>query len=734
MAVNTFHIEAWTLPLESTSRLIARVPFIRGSLKDPLSSQSGRASIVVRSDYDRLAEMVDPDNDVETQLRIFQNDVLVGSFRASRTATNLEELARGETKITGPVIQNSLGDARLLNFDYPTRPTVDPDWIYGNGAAINGFKNPGFEESEGAATTPTNDTSTDFEDQTLQGWLATRDFLPGFFENDATVKVNNTDAQAGTYSMEVNSGVAYSGFRKQIRVQGGETYTFSWYMKSTTTGVQLNGLIDLEGGTASHTNAYTINGRTYCELGNAAKNTGTTDGTWQQMTLTVAYPTFNSDPDLNFRDVWLYAIYNDTGNGPLIRLDSFTATGAGLGLLPWKPRDSNVSTFEQSTTQVDDGTYSAHVVTTAADSGIKQRVEGMTPNRTYTFQAKVYHAAGSNQFFDITMRRGSGDGIIATSTFSVPTATWTNLSITGIVDQELVIVEVTKATSGDFYVDTTSLSEGDEEKTWGTIVQAFLNDLTVDHTAETGRFAINAFGSLTPVTWLDYSSFTGTNDSASNPWSDGGSLTTVAYRGKRGKKLSHVMTDGVRMGFEYHLYDDVTNGPTLDVFNPYDWTTRTGGVGITRVGTAVPVLRYGAGVTGGPIIKSPGSGNRFTFEGPDGRWDVRRSTAKETAFGSRAVYVGDTNYLGDDTLGQVAAQLLEEATEPNTALKVQLEPHLNSDIPIPYVHFNIGDTYPIDLAGAYTGSKRVVQITTDFTPGYGRYIVEFDNVTYTPRS
>jgi hypothetical protein len=447
------------------------------------------------------------------------------------------------------------------------------------------------------------------------------------------------------------------------------------------------------------------------------------------MTLTVTYPTFNADEDLDFKDVYLIVQYDHHGggDGPVAFVDSMTSTGPGLGLLPWKQANPTVvTTFEQSTTFVDDLTYSAKVVTNSTLGGVRQTVAGLTPGRTYTFSGRVRHAAGSNQDFVIRMRRGSGDGVIATATVSVPTATWTDLTVTGEVDQERVIFDIRKSTSGTFYVDTCELKEGQAAASWGAIQKQLLDDLQTDHAAETPPYNLEAFGlGAGGGPWLDFSSVTVATDSDGNAWSP----ATVEYRAKRGKKFSQINADGLRNGYEWLITDIAGSQPTYEVFNPYDWSTRTGGVGTPRTGTGVPELRYGAGVTSGPIVESPAGANRVHVEGEGGKWRLRTDTSKIAAFGTRMLYDGDTNLLGGDTLGQVADQLLDERTVPTTALKVNIEP-VDEDTPTPYVHFFIGDTYPIDLTGDFTGDKRVVKITTDFTPGYGRYVVEFDNTSY----
>jgi hypothetical protein len=108
--------------------------------------------------------------------------------------------------------------------------------------------------------------------------------------------------------------------------------------------------------------------------------------------------------------------------------------------------------------------------------------------------------------------------------------------VTGEIDQARIIVDIRKSTSGTFYVDTCEFKEGMAPAAWGDIQLQLLNDLSVDHTAEAGVHALDALG------YLDYTSFTAAKDSAGEDWSP----ATVEYRAKRGKKMSHINTDGVR--------------------------------------------------------------------------------------------------------------------------------------------------------------------------------------------
>ena len=723
MATNRFHVEAWSLPLETTTKTVARVPYIAGTMDDELDRGGiSRGQITVRADWDRLAEVTDPANDVESLFRVFQDNVLVGSFFGRRFAEDVTDQAQGLVTITGAGLADYIfATTDIENFDYPTNPTVDPDWIWGTGSTLNGFRNGDFEESEFVKGKRLFDVATQFEDGSMQGWsaLSTATGRPTV---TSAPTVDDADAHAGTYSLVFTPGQPTSGIYKRVRVHGGETYTFTVRIKSTTTGKRFLFGVNVLGGTTSHTNDFVVSGFGYAELANAAEGAGSTDASWQLCALTVAFPLF--DNAANEAETILTVTSESAGVGPEVRADTFSAVGPGLGLLPWRQQNVDhppLPTFEQDTLHVNTGTYSAHLVTDFAFEGLKQRVSGITPGRVYTFTAWVYHEAGSNQDFRIRMRRGDGDGLLKVETYSVPTATWTELTVFVLVDQEEILFDITKSTTGEFWVDTAAVHEGMPAASWGDINIQLLDDLTTNHTGETPPYALDALG------FLDYTSFTAALDSAGNAWSP----ATVEYKALANKKFKSIATDGERAGFEWEVRDNVSTGPAYNIYNPHDWVARTGGIGINLVGTGVPDLRYGAGVSSGPIVKAPSGANRVHITGADGRFDISIDQTRVNAFGTRMLAENDANLLGVTTLGQVADRLLEERTEPVTAVKVNIEPKDDPDVPTPYVHFNVGDTYPIDLIGKFSGSKRVVKITTDFSPGLGRYTVEFDNRSYT---
>ncbi len=725
-----YHVEAWSLPLATSTRTVARVPFVAGSF-DAEVSAAGRGSLKVRKDWPRLTDVVDAANGVASLLRVFQDNVLIeeGSFFARRAARTLTDDAEGLVTLSGPGIGDVMNFGRVENFDYPVVPTVDPDWSWGAGDAINGFKNGSFEESVHINPTLTGgkyDTGTGFEDENSAGWKTrAQDPLWRSVLNPPVVASTPT-APTGTFSLVWTAGTpaaehAYSGIEKKLRIAGGERYQFTLVLEdpSTSGDRYLFGVENVA--TVHHTNGFVENGIAWAELDNAVEGAGATDGTAQTFDLDVTFVAFT-----NYGGPRLYVARADTGAATEVLVDDYTGAGYNLGLFPWEPTSfGTVTTFEQDLTPPTpalEGDATANIVTNAANHGIGQPIEGLTPGRTYTFLAGgVHHDVGSNQDFTVRLVRTSGGTVLSSTTTAVTTGgTWTEITATAEVDVEDIFVQVLKVTSGEWWLDDMGVIFGQAAASWGDIWDQLIDDAAVDHTAEAVPFERDTLGFLTLTSTIAL-------DSAGNAWAP----AVVNFGAKRGPKYARLLSDGgARIGFEWQVRDTLT-GPELDLFNPHDWATRTGGMGTNLAGTGVPEIVYGAGVTGGPLIEEPSTANRVHIEGEAGLFAVRRDTASIADFDTRELYEGHTDLLAAATIGTAADQALEERTIPNTALKVKLSPHESDTVPIPFRDFNLGDTYPINLVGDFTGDKRVVKIACDFTPGYGAYTVDFDQATYT---
>ena len=726
-----YHVEAWSLPLATTTRIVARVPFIKGSLSVE-ESKPGRGSLIVREDWDRLDDISNPVTGTGSFFRVFQNNVLIpeASFFARRDTRGLVELAAGQVALTGPGVGDVMNYARVENFDYPTLPTVDPDWSWGAGAPLNGFNNPSFEESFHAAPPLTGgkyDTGTGFEDGEAAAWEGTPTdtlFLTPAVDPVVSAVITPITGSLGlvwTGGLTSAGGPLFSGIVKTVRVAGSERYQFSISMKDpSATGDRYLFGVD-SAVTTHHTNGFFLDGIAWAELDNAAEGAGATDGSDQTFDLDVT-----TIPLINYGAMRVYLVRAEVGGASSVTTDDFTGAGYNLGLFPWEPTSFTILTlFDQDDappTAAFDGTQTAKLTTTSNFHGIGQPVTGLTPGRTYTAVIRVHHATGSNQDFAWRIVRTQGGTAIATSTVSVPTGgDWTELTVTGVVDVEDVFIQILKVASGTWWVDAVEFFDGQAAAAWGDINLQLLNDAAVDHTAEAGDFARDTLG------FLDFTSFTAALDSAGNAWTP----ATVNYRAKRGPRYTRIHSDGRRMGYEWQVVDDVAAGLSLDIFNPYDWATRTGGIGTNRIGTGVPEIRYGAGVTGGPLVHQPSTGNRVHIEGEAGLFAIARDTGSIDDYDTREVYEGSIDLLDGDTLDVVADQVLADRVQPSTALKINLAPHENPDVPTPFQDFGVGDTYPIQLIGTFEGAKRCLKITAEFTPGYGSYVTEWDAVTHT---
>ena len=141
------------------------------------------------------------------------------------------------------------------------------------------------------------------------------------------------------------------------------------------------------------------------------------------------------------------------------------------------------TTNERSTTQVDSGLYSRHVVTGAADEGVQSIPWNLVAGQAYTLRARVYPAEGvGSETVQMRLVDGSAQEIAGTSDISRGTNAWETLSClytpgTDVNNARLQFLADGGAT--EFYVDTVLITlvdtlplHGDMEKT--TIGSTFL--------------------------------------------------------------------------------------------------------------------------------------------------------------------------------------------------------------------------------------------------------------------
>ncbi len=117
--------------------------------------------------------------------------------------------------------------------------------------------------------------------------------------------------------------------------------------------------------------------------------------------------------------------------------------------------DAEPTTHERSTTQVNTGTYSRHVVAANADEGIEGNGWELFKDRQYTITARVYVVSG-----EVQMRVAATDVFTRTST---STGAWETLSASAVVsdtsDDLCHLQFVAWEGAAEFYVDTVSIVE-----------------------------------------------------------------------------------------------------------------------------------------------------------------------------------------------------------------------------------------------------------------------------------
>lgn len=197
---------------------------------------------------------------------------------------------------------------------------------------------------------------------------------------------------------------------------------------------------------------YPINGTVKMQLSGTATINEVTEATGGWETLTATYtPSGNENRSLQFIA---------EGGAAEFYVDSVSVIEtADLAINGGMEADANwygvntPSVNERSTTQVDSGSYSRHVVA-GAGSGIQGEAWDMVADRRYTLTARVYPVSG------VVKMRVSG--LSAGEALSSGTGAWKTLKIIhspGLDKDDVHLQFVAEDGSAEFYVDTVTIQE-----------------------------------------------------------------------------------------------------------------------------------------------------------------------------------------------------------------------------------------------------------------------------------
>lgn len=289
---------------------------------------------------------------------------------------------------------------------------------------------------------------------------------------------------------------------------------------------------------------------------------------------------------------WTKSQYADQSSNPRVH-GRYASLPGGFQLVgPTYPQNGPVRT----------GNSSLRVNGLTQYAGIQQVID-VEPGMTY--QASIWaRTTDATEVFKLVIRDIYEKWIAQDAGLISGADTWTNYETSFTVpdDRDQVIFRMAQTVDQNplpFYLDDAEVLEGDAAATPGVILITVLDDITIDHAGDPR-------GAL--LTWIDYSSFTTTDDSNSNPWSD--SISFTAYYGET---LGQILDKMVNKGFEWELVPKAapSGGKTHDlkVYN-------NGG----RDATPSTAITIRQGVLGGEIVDripsftailAQGSGNIF---------------------------------------------------------------------------------------------------------------------------
>ncbi len=686
--MSSWSVEAWEIP--GASPFQRRVMDVPGTLDFTVpASGVGRCNLTIPQDWGRLDEILDPDSDVGSLLRVIQTDEagdpqIRAEYLLRRTATPRKDAGNLIT-LTAPSIEDAMEWAVVYPHDWPTNPSVDPNWTWGFESLLT-TQNQGFEANPYSLTNP------GAEDGTTNGWPTTgtraEDIAPETFE--AIENAGAADDGDWYFNITADSGEGvFQDFNKPL-VEG-ETYIVScrlYVATGKTTRMEVTSAASVSVGSL-------FNGAAYADaVGNDAYQTVTV--------------TFVADAGSGGISILSQSAANT------FRLDKVLVEGYGVGTDDWAVRGIvDVFSVVPSTTipapPVHTDTFS---VAWHPNSGILGNdslylSQPTTPGQEVTGEIWVYHTEGANKDFRIVLRIpgvNPNTQNVASVVTSVATATWTKLTATGLATTDTTELELrydeAAAPANNIYVDDADFYTGQAPGTIGDIMLQLLADAQTDHAAEAGDFARET------LLWLK-ADFTALVDSAGNAWRASESLTIV-----RGKTYGKVLSDDfAKLGYEYRIkpnpnYPADTESHILQIFNPANLTTRVGGSSNDLVAS---VGFSGGNVTKGPVVKTPKSRTVALAEGDAFLFAVAKDAAGVTAWGARELYVPVADVLESATLTQAADTALVERGAAITATRLTI---VDDGVFSPFIDFDPGDwvrgELPPDLP---RGNHRIVAVT-----------------------
>jgi hypothetical protein len=706
------NVEVWTQPETGTfTKKIADLPWARIGFNRGISIV-GQGQIELPASYDRLDELIDPENNSGSMIRVWQDGQNVESFYADEVT--FDEGKQGTVTISGPNIEHGLEKGVVYPWDWTpgATATLFPDWVYGVGSSI--IQDISFDDSIQSPL-----VNGDFEKGDASGWAVFGKDPDDEDDPGPSLDVVNNPANAyeGNYFVIIDPTVVHGGLKQEgIRVYPNKTNGFSARVKGPgPIGDRITMNYRAEAGTVAATGSpyfqtYT-NGEIQAELDNAVYETGATDGTWQEIIMNATWGGDQYDTDL-------YVQYDDhsKANGEVFWLDAFTMTGFGVGVGPWEAVGTEwMTVFEGSSFIAHSGTQSlamsmSGIAQPSGAVGIRQPVE-FEAGAPYTAEVWVWTPTGGSPTVRLAVSQADGGAELGSVEVDVVASTWTKLEVQvtppeGILDGFIGLAWV-ETYAGTLYVDDFDVKDGLPAATAGKIVGDALTAVT---TRDGGDSAL---------LWLKWDSWDETYDTNGQLW--GEELDMRVSRGMTIRQLLDRLSD---WGIEWEVVWNVGSSQyELKLYKKFDGTT--GGAG----GASTVRLISGKSFRTGQVRLRDAGPNTFLAEGADGTIMEKQSAALEAGYGRVEGYISQGSAEGAETLESIIDTSLVESENQKFGIKAALFQR-----PFPLLDFDLGDRPEVNLPPhlpddtyrvvGYTGAWDAAEDSDEYTLSFSTHVFD----------
>lgn len=665
------HVEIWTQPeTGSFIKKIADLPWARVGFNRGVSIV-GQGSLTLPAAYDRLDELIDPENDTGSLVRVWESGLNVNSFYADDVA--FSEDKQGTVTITGPNIENGLEKGIVYPWDWTdgATKTFYPDWVYGVGSSI--ISDISFDDD---VTSPL--VNGDFEKGDASGWS---EF--GSDEDhpvELTVINNPSNAYEGNYFVILDPGKVHSGVKQtDIKVYPGKTNTFSARVKEPgALGTRITMGYRADEGTVGATGSPYFqtfyDGSILAELDNATSGNGASDGTWQEIVMQATW-----GPSVESTDLFIQHDEHGDDDGPLYWVDKVTMEGFGVGAGAWEAIGTEwMTSFGGSTfvsrTGANSLTFTVDGISQPLGAvGIKQPLD-FENGAPYVAEVWVYTPTAGTPTVRLSVLQGDGGQVMSTITADLVQDTWTKLEIeftpfAGILEGFMVLAW-DETTAGTLYVDDFDIKDGLPPANAGKIVGDALDAITTRD------------GGSSALLWLKRDGWDDTNDSNGQPWGE-----KLYVRISRGMTLRQLLDRLKDWGIEWEVVWNVGSSQyELKLFKKFDGTT--GGAG----GASSIRLISGKSFRTGQVRLRDAGPNTWLAEGAAGTLMEKQSSALEAGYGRIEGYISQGNAEGSTTLESIIDTSLVESENQKFGIKASLFQR-----PFPVLDFDLGDRLGVNL-------------------------------------